>query len=417
VGFFLDIKSFFGNQSAGNFDPAGRYLAFVIKAIADKDPSFFEDLFPISGRALRCSTEFHFSVDGKKRRADLAIFHNHEAEPRWLVEIKVHDNKKTDRMTAQFEHYEKWAASGEGRKVFIISPLGLPQEEYDKILAKPENMNIIDLSKARRFKKSTPAKEMFSEFLLDSGYVMKPLPSGDFPFFLHFLVNAFLPHVHLQSVKAGQEKVREGPRVFCDVANNFQVFATQFLAPYLEKNDSQTSQIKAKKKRVPVVRYVFLQFYENGKGTTERSSDLSDAMEFGKLRSSKLGGAIHCFGSSKLASLTTLRFGVRVEIGLGTPQRKQKLSFGAYVMLVKDRKIIAEVEKRFGWRKNFPGVLQYPDEAQKIFQNLLLKLPADVQNHKNIRPNVKRSLVAELNKIVKTVAHSNSKPKSYAIHT
>ncbi len=376
MGFFNDIKSLFKTDPANQYDPAGRYLAFVIKAVADQDDDFLPTLLGIRKSKLICDTEYCFS--NGERRADLAIYEDGGVEPTYLVEVKVRDNKDSNHTCGQFKEYQKWAGNGNVPKVFVISPFGLPDTQMQLILNSRKALKLIDLTDvASKLKPEYGLAKLFVEYLKDAGYIMKEIKNERASAFTHFLIGAFLPHRHGLGggVKNSAERVSEGPLVFSDIVSNFQLLV-------------QTFPSKPKK---PTVQYVFNQALkatrvQNNGGDPTYIFKLPEGGEdtkFSPSRDLKVGGKLLIFAYCPLGDSTYLQIGIWIEIDNSKDNNRVPVTYGAYAEVYKNDEQFAYSHADLKVRNlEFPVLLSSQQEAIKEFKNLAKSLVDDLKKNK-----------------------------------
>lgn len=389
MGFFNNIKSLFNVDSAGRYDPAGRYLAFVIKAVADQNEAFLPTLFGIKKNTKwSCDTEYCFH-DGK-RRADLAIYEDGSEEPAYLVEIKVWDNKDNDHTHGQFNDYKEWAGIGNMPKVFIISPFGLADAQMQAISDSRKALKLIDLSSVA-FDSNSELVTLFVEYLMEAGYIMKKLEDSRASAFTHFLISAFLPHRHGlgNNAKTSAERVEEGPLVFADIVSNFQLFAQTFPStqrkPTVQYSFEQSLKTSRRpKKDVVPTEYIFK------RGDGEKDSNI-----FSPQRQLKVGGKLLIFAYCPLESQSGyLEIGIWIEIVKGNEDNP--VTYGSYASVYKGKEFFAYEESVLKTDSGFPRLLSSQQEAIKEFRKLAKKLVAKLKKSKlELVSNVQKRLPPE----------------------
>jgi hypothetical protein len=375
MGFFKDIKSLFKGDSLGPYDPAGRYLAIVIQAVANQDSNFLSVLLGIKKETKWiCNKEYFFH--GGKRRADLAVYEEGLAVPTYLVEIKVRDNKDNDHTRGQFKHYRQWAGIGNRPKVFVISPYGLAQEQMDAIDASKKALKLIDLSRVELKNQSEFAMQ-FALYLKEEGYTMKPIEESRASAFTHFLIAAFLPHHHGLGgeAKAKAERVADGPLVFADIVSNFQLLAQTF---------------PSRPKR-PTVQYIFHQGLKASRvdrkdgGSAEYIFKVEecdeDAGNFYPSRDIKIGGTLYIFAYCPLGDSGRLEIGISIQIERDAKKHSQKsVQYGLYAEVSMRNGYVATVETAVDPSvEMFPGWISSQSEANREFSKLAKKLNAKVR--------------------------------------
>ncbi len=391
MGFFTDIKSYFKDESNGDFDPAGRYLASVVKAVADQDDAFLPALLGINGnKKWVCDSEYRF-LDGK-RRADLAIYEVGRSEPTYLVEIKVRDNKDNDHTRGQFEDYENWARLDRTPRVFVISPYGLPDTQIQAISKSNHSLKLIDLSNVT-FEGGSALAKLFQEYLMEAGYIMKALSESRASAFTHFLIAAFLPNRHGAGgeAKAKAERVAEGPLVFADIVSNFQLLIQTFPSS----------------PRRPTVQYLFFQglkasrVIRNDDQSTEVVFRVKDSIpedkHFYPMRDTKVGGTLCIFAYCPLDKSGYLEIGLWIQIDKGSKKNLQKpVTYGLYSEVSRGDETIARVETSIDSGAGFPSLLSSQQEANNRFSKLARALISKLQRkNPELIPNVKRRLPSE----------------------
>lgn len=374
MNFFSNIKSLMGS-SVESYDPAGRYLAFVIKAVADHDGDFLPLLLGINKTTLWiCSTEYSFQ--GGERLADLAIYKEGNNEPTFLIEIKVRDNKDNDHTRGQFADYQKWASGGKSRKVFIISPYGLPDTQIQAIRESGKLLHLVDLSKIQFNVSHSVLINIFSEYLMEEGYIMKKLDEEKISAFTHFLVGAFLPHRHGLGgdVKTSSERVADGPLIFADIVNNFQQFIVQTFPSSPKK---------------PTVQYYFQQgikasrILEKNDAPTKYVFKVEDPddEDYYPPRKLKVGGKLHLSAYCPLEkNKGYLYFGIVIQIGKG---KDNPVTYSSYVELAKGEESIAYKESGLDASSGFPILLSSLPDANKEFKKLTQGMITQLKKEKS----------------------------------
>lgn len=390
MGFFNDIKSLF------KVDPAGRYLAFVIKAVADQNKDFLPTLLGINKKLkLTCTTEYFFP--GGDRRADLAIYEDGNDDPMYLVEVKVRDNKDNDHTRGQFVDYQNCVSAGNVLKVFVISPFGLPDTQLQSIKDSKKSLELIDLSVvASELSSESELVQLFVEYLKDAGYIMKNIDNSRASAFTHFLISAFLPHRHGLGgeVKNSAERVSEGPLVFTDIVSNFQLLV-------------QTFPSKPKK---PTVQYQFIQalkatiIQKNDDDSTKYifkvKGDEEITKKFIPSRKNKAGGKLLIYAECPLVDGIYLSVGIWIQIDNEKNNNEAVLNpvtYGTYVEVCKGSENIAYVQADLTVHNlEFPMILSSQHEAIKEFKKLAKKLVAELKKNKpELVSNVQERLPSE----------------------
>ncbi len=378
MGFFNSIKGLMRD------DPAGRYLGFVIKELADQDATFLPALLGVKkGPKIRCETEYSFA--NSTRRADLAVYLNDAEEPEYLVEIKVNDNSDTAHNRGQFEDYENWAKEERHpklpkRKVFIISPFGLKEAQNESIRRSKGRLRIITLSHFSD-EQSLPAYRMFADYLNDSGYIMENfnINGSDASAFKHFLVSAFMRHQSGlgREAKTSKERVSEGPKVFASIVSNFQLFVQS--SPWVS--------------RKPTVKYLFEQRFEasrvvrSGNKPTEyvvkvnKSEESERDKEIIVPKERKTGGKLYLFAYCPVDTppKTYLEIGIEIFITLGEKNSDQTtVTFWPYMGLYKGGESIIPIEvlEAKVEKNGFPAILFSQAAAHRMFSKFAKKFIA-----------------------------------------
>lgn len=396
MGFFNDIKTLFKVDPADQYDPAGRYLAFVIKSVADKKEDFLPTLLGIKKKSKwTCDTEYCFHEGN--RRADLAIYEDGCVEPTYLVEVKVRDNKDNDHTHGQFKDYQKWAGKGNVPKVFFISPFGLAIDQMGAIGKSGKALKLIDLSIVE-FDCRSQLVALFVEYLRDAGYIMKKLDDSRASAFTHFLICTFFdPNSHGlgPEVKNSTERISDGPLVFSDIVKNFQLLAQTFPS----------------KPRKLTVRYEFEQalkatrVQESGDGSTEYIFKVKDCDEVAKKyfpsRQLKTGGRLYIYAYCPLGvDASYLSIGIRIEIDNDKDSKKSSSSpvtYAIYAWVLKGKEGLAYAEASLDVKGlAFPSILSSQQEAIKEFKKLAKKLVANLKKSKpEMVSNVQERLPSE----------------------
>lgn len=391
MSFFNDIKSLFKVDPEGQYDPAGRYLAFVIKAVADKNEDFLHILLGIQKKSkLTCSTEY--CLHSGERRADLAIYEEDRGEPTYLVEVKVRDNNNNDHTRGQFEHYQEWVCEGHGLKVFVISPFGLPDAQMKSIEASGKALKLVDLSIVKTIEVRSDLVTLFIEYLEEAGYIMKDIDKSRASAFTHFLISAFLPHRHGLGgeVKNSAERVADGPLVFSDIVSNFQLLI-------------QTFPSNPKK---PTIQYEFVQALKASRiNKLDKSTEYifngvdgeSDKKKFFPSRQIKAGGKLSIYAYCPIGDSIYLTIGIWIQIDNSKNNNEVALSpvtYGTYAMLSKGSDNIAYKEADLvPIDSGLPKLFSSQQEAIKEFKKMTKKLLTDIKKNK---PELVSSVQARL---------------------
>ena len=383
MGFFSEIKSLFKD------DPAGRYLAVVIKKISEHDKDFLPSLFGIEkSRKWSCTTEYSFQRS--ERRADLAIYEDDDSEPAYLVEVKVRDNKNNDHTRGQLMDYQKWAGVGDRPKVFIISPFGLADDQVKAIKNSKKALAFVDFSRVS-FRSKSSFVILFEEYLMDSGYIMKKIDDSRESAFMHFLASAFLPEAAglAGTAKTSTERVAEGPLVFADIVGNFQLFAQTFPT----------------NPRKPTVKYLFTQRLNPSRiGRVEKGpseyifkddeNEGADQNVYSVQRNKKVGGTLEVFARCRLVEdVGYLKIGIFIRISPRT-RDEYPISYYPYAAIWKSGRSIVSVQQVIKTGKGFPELLSSQQKASHQFKRLADKLIAKL-NDAELAAMVKEKLPSE----------------------
>ena len=217
------MRSFFTRiQNKFSASYGGRYIETILKEIAKNDSYIIKHLFPSIKERCEIELEYHFTINGHKRIADIAIIAEETHKLLALAEIKYDDHQNL-KNSAQLEDYVKFCKKTKIKFLYLtqffppytdinyLNKNGYPHELFSDFAIKIINKNLSELS------------ILFVDFLRDKGLMMENITPE---YIGKFLVRLFNPYSG-QRVHSNIDMIQNIPEAFSGIMTNINVISQE----------------------------------------------------------------------------------------------------------------------------------------------------------------------------------------------